>query len=445
MDLVLENCKFVGGDDGYHIGIKEGKIEKISKTKIKGEKIIDIKDKIVFPGLIDPHVHFRDPGFPQKEDFKSGSMAAANGGFTTVFDMPNTKPLTNTYKAFKEKLKIAKRKSIVDFRLYSGINTLDELKKIAELNPIGFKMFVDSLNEEEIEKTFQNIKSINSEYEKKEKKEKNGKQGKSFKLALHCENKDIIEESTAHIKKLKCINGNSAIDYSFARNSNSEVVSINQAIELSKKYEVPIHICHLSTIEGLKSVMQCKNKINNENKKSFVTTEVTPHHLLLTNQALDKYGTMAKTNPPLRPNGENLTINDLKNIDMIGSDHAPHTIADKNKGLWDSAPGIPGLETTLPLLISELKKRNMSLKLIQEKLSENPAKIFNLENKGEIAIGKDADFSIVDYKKEGKINLEEFYTKAKYSPFEGYNYTGKGIMTIFNGKIIMEEGNVFNS
>ena len=143
MDLVLKNCKLVDETGEFNIKIEDGKIANISKTPLEGDEIIDIKNNYVLPGFIDPHIHFRDPGLTQKEDFKTGSMSAANGGFTTVIDMPNTLPKTNTYNALKEKIKIAQDKSIVNFELQAGHNTLEEMEKMVELNPIAFKIFMD--------------------------------------------------------------------------------------------------------------------------------------------------------------------------------------------------------------------------------------------------------------------------------------------------------------
>jgi dihydroorotase len=423
MDLVLKNCKLLDEISEHYIGIENGKIKKISKIPIKGEKIIDIHHNILLSGFIDPHVHFRDPGFPEKEDFKSGSMAAANGGFTTILEMPNTKPETNTYRNFKDKIKIAKKKSVVDFGFHSGINNLDEIKLISKLKPISFKMFMNLLTDEEIEKSFKEVSILNNQLKS------------NYKISVHCENKDIIEKSTSNFKELNEV---SAIDYSNIRNTESEISSINQALNLSKKYNVPIHICHLSTNEGLKSIM--KFKIS-----GLVSSEITPHHALLTNEIFNEVGTIAKTNPPLRPYGKNLTIKNLKNIDMIGSDHAPHKIEDKNKGVLNSNSGIPGLETTVPLLLTEVNKGNISLKTIHKTLSYNPAKIFNLKNKGEIGIEKDADFTVLDIKKEGIINPDTFYSLAKFSPFEGRKYKGIAVMTILRGQVAMDNGEMYNT
>ena len=142
-DLILKNLKLLDYSDGVSIAIDDGKIAKISKSSMDGEKVIDLKGQLVLPGLIDPHVHFRDPGLTYKEDFRTGSMAAAHGGFTFVMDMPNTVPKTNTYKAFKDKLEMAKNKSIVNFGLHAGYSSLDEMEKILELNPMSFKVFMD--------------------------------------------------------------------------------------------------------------------------------------------------------------------------------------------------------------------------------------------------------------------------------------------------------------
>jgi dihydroorotase len=463
MDLVLKNCKFVNGKKDYYIAIKNGKISKISKNPVKAKKIVDIKNFLVLPGLIDPHVHFRDPGFTYKEDFKTGSQAAANGGFTTVLEMPNTNPKTNTAKNFKEKIKIGLKKCIIDFGLHAMITNTEEVLKIAKLKPASFKIFMDLQTDLELEQSFKSIKIANNELNKENNPQNNFKNDSennlkfsskddskvssknsskddfnlpkklSIKLTAHCENKYIVDENTKKFKKLGFIKENTAIDYSYARESKSEDVSVLKAIDLSKKYNISLHLCHISSKNALKI-------IENEKKGMDLSYEITPHHLLLNNTAFNTYGTIAKTNPPLRPIGENLTLNDLNSSTLIGTDHAPHKYQEKNLGVWDSLPGIPNLETTLSLLLTEVNNRRIDLNLIPQIMSQNPAKVFNLKNKGTISVGKDADFVIVDMKKEGKFNIDEFYTKAKYSPFEGYSYKGKAIMTISRGNIVMCDG-----
>ena len=409
-DMILKNLKLVGESNEFYIAIEEGKIAKISKTPLKGDIEIDIKGQYVLPGLIDPHIHFRDPGLTYKEDFKTGSMAAAHGGFTFVMDMPNTVPKTNTYKAFKDKLKIAEDKSIVNFGLHAGYSTPEEMEKILELNPMSFKVFMDLETDEDLDKIFKDISSLS----------------KKSIVTVHCEKRDIVLEST---KKLS--EETDAIAYSYGRPAESEDASVAQAIELSKKYGNDLHICHLST----------KNAMNMAIANN-VTFEFTPHHLLYDNTAFNEFGTLIKTNPPLREKGKNVTVSDIDENSIIGTDHAPHSLEEKTKGVWDSSPGIPSLETVLSLLLTEVNKSNLDLNLIPKIFSENAAKRFNLNNKGFIKDGYDADLVIVDLNREGVFDIDTFYTKAEYSPFDGLSYKGKATMTIVNGNIIMEEDEV---
>ena len=417
MDLVIKNCRLVDRLGEYNIKVEDGKIADISKTHIKGDDVIDIKNNYIMPGFIDPHIHFRDPGLTQKEDFKTGSLSAANGGFTTVIDMPNTVPKTNTYKALKEKIQIAKNKSVVNFELQAGHNTLEEMEKMVTLNPISFKIFMDLESDENLERIFEDLSTL------KETTDYNGL------VATHCEKKSIVESETA---KLKAKDENQAIDYTYGRPTISEDESVKQAIELARANNLKLHICHLSSAKSL-------NLAKDASKSMPVSWEFTPHHLLLDNSAYNVYGTFIKTNPPLRPKNESVSVKDLDENSIIGTDHAPHTLEDKTKGVWSSSPGIPNLETVVPLMLTEVNKGNIDLSIIPKIFSENAAKVYGLENKGKIAIGKDADFTVIDLKREGKFNIDEFETKAEYSPFDGWNYTGTAIMTIVNGKIVMDK------
>ena len=416
-DLLLKNCKLLDKNGEYYIGIKNGKISSISKNPKESEKEIDIKNNIVLPGLIDPHVHFRDPGLTYKEDFKTGSLSAAHGGFTTVIDMPNTNPPTNTYNNYKEKLEIASKKSVVNFKLHGGINTYEEMEKIVKFNPPSFKIFLDLESDKSLNTIFENLGKLKRETNY------NGL------VTVHAEKKSIVEDCT---NKLKEKTKENPIDYTYARPKKAEDESVKQAINLAHTNNLKLHICHLSSKESLKIVKE-------KSKTQAISWEFTPHHLLLDNEAYNKYGTIVKTNPPLREKESKIAIKDICKDSMIGTDHAPHTIEEKNQGTWNSAPGIPNLETVLPLLLTEVNKGNLDLKLIPEILSKNPSKIFNFENKGEIAISKDADITIINLKKEGKFNIDNFYTKAKYSPFEDFKYKGSLIMTIINGKIVVNK------
>ena len=416
MDLVLKNCRFVDKTGEYDIKIEDGKIADISKTPIKADETVDMKNNFVLPGFIDPHIHFRDPGLTQKEDFKTGSQAAANGGFTTVIDMPNTIPKTNTYKALKEKIQIAKSKSVVNFELQAGHNTLEEMERMVELNPISFKVFMDLESDESLERIFHDLSLLkqNTDY--------NGL------VATHCEKKSIVESETERLK----LEENDAIDYTYARPAQPEDESVMQAIELARANDLRLHICHLSSAKSL-------SLAESASKSMPVSWEFTPHHLLLDNSAYNVYGTFIKTNPPLRPKDESVKISDLDERSIIGTDHAPHTLEDKTKGTWESSPGIPNLETVVPLLLTEVNRGNIDLKIIPKIFSQNAAEVYGLKNKGKIEIGYDADLTVIDLKQKGKFNIDEFKTKAEYSPFDGWEYEGLPIMTIVNGKTVMDK------
>lgn len=417
MDLVLKNCRLVDEIGEYFIKVDDGKITEISKTPIKADEIIDVKNNYVLAGFIDPHIHFRDPGLTQKEDFKTGSMAAANGGFTTVIDMPNTLPKTNTYSALKEKIRIAENKSVVNFELQVAPNSLEEMEKMMELNPISVKVFMDLESDESLEKIFQDLSEL------KKTTDYNGL------VATHCEKKSIVE---AESEKLKANEEKNAIDYTYGRPAQSEDESVKQAIELARTNDLRLHICHLSSRKSL-------DMAKTASKSMPVSWEFTPHHLLLDNSAYNVYDTFIKTNPPLRPKDKSVSISDLDEKSIIGTDHAPHTLEDKTKGVWASSPGIPNLETVVPLLLTEVNKGNVDFNLIPKIFSQNAAAVYGLTGKGKIDVGYDADFTIIDLKKEGKFDIAEFKTKAEYSPFDGWEYTGSPIMTIVNGKVVMNK------
>jgi dihydroorotase len=420
IDLCLKNCKIVPGNLECSIGIDDGKIVSITKISPNSSDVIDIKGNPILPGLIDSHVHFRDPGLTYKEDFKTGSKAAAAGGFTTIMDMPNTKPPTVTSAAFIEKLKIAERKSIVDFGLHASVYDIEQIKPISKLKPASFKIYMDSVDNGFLMEVFEEISKL----------------PQKTLISLHAEEKDIINYCTDDAKMEK--NKNPGI-YAKARPPLAEDVAASIAISMALYFNLNIHICHVSTKSTLEIIENAK-KIGCK-----ITSEITPHHLFLDSSYLEKYGNYAKTNPPLRDHKYKLKFSDLDNIDTIGTDHAPHTLKEKEYDLWEAPPGIPNLETTLPLLLTKVNQNKMSFGDINKHLCLNPAKIFNLENKGKIAEDMDADFVVLDMKKEDIINPGNFKSKAKYSPFKGFNVKGAPILTMVRGDVVMNNGEIFEN
>ena len=420
IDLALINCKLVPESKECSIGIEDGKIVSITKIAPKSEEKIDIKGNVILPGLIDSHVHFRDPGFPEKETFKSGSEAAAAGGFTTVLDMPNTNPPTVTKKAFLEKLEIARKKSVVDFGLHAGVGDITEIKKIAELKPASFKIYMDMVDDEQLLEIFTEIRRLPQDHI----------------ISVHAEDKDTVKECTDKMKSSGSINPEI---YADARPPLAEDIAVLKATSLAKELNSRIHVCHVSTKKSFDLIQEAKG----ENCK--VTSEITPHHLFLDVSYFQKCGNFAKTNPPLRDSKYKLGFPELDKIDIIGTDHAPHNIPEKENNVWEAPSGIPNLENTLPLLLTKINQNKMTFGNIKRLLCEKPAEIFNLKNKGKIAEGMDADFVVVDMKKEGIIDPAEFKTNAKYSPFKGFKVKGMPAMTIAHGNVVVANGEVFEN
>ncbi len=424
LDICLSNCKIVPENMTRYVGVNNGKIVSIKSSPIAAEKTIDINGKILLPGLIDAHVHMRDPGFTYKEDFSTGTKAAAAGGFTTVIDMPNTKPPTNTVRAFRDKIKIAERKSLVDFGLHAGAGEPKEIRELANLKPASYKIFMDLLDDDHLMNLFNEISNL---------PEING--SKTI-VSLHAEDKEIVNRYT----KMEMSEDNlNPIIYASARPPLAEEIAISKAILMANEYDLKIHICHASTKSSLNQIKRAKVD------GCKITAEISPHHLFLDSSFFERFGNLTKTNPPLRSMSEKIKLIDLYKADIIVTDHAPHTIEEKEENVWNAPPGIPGLETALPLILTQVNRGKISFDEVKRLLCENPAKIFNIKYKGYIKEGMDADFVVVDMKREGEINPENFYSKAHYSPFKGKKFKGMPIMTILRGNIVMDEAEVFKS
>ncbi|MDI6644975.1 MAG: dihydroorotase family protein [Methanobacteriaceae archaeon] len=420
IDLSIINCKIAPEKIECCIGVEDGKIVSIKKLPIASDKTIDLKGKTVLPGLIDVHVHLRDPGLTDKEDFRTGTMAAANGGFTTVLDMPNTIPPTNTAAAFRQKKKIAGRKSLVDFGLHAGVGNLDEIEELAKLKPSSFKIFMDLVDNKFLLEAFLRISKLKN----------------NPLISLHAEDGGIIQYCTSQIMKKIDLTPDL---YAQARPPLAEIISLSKAIEMAKYIGNKVHICHVSTLESLELIKNARKDNCN------ISAEITPHHLFLNSSYLKLKGNLAKTNPPLRSDKFKIGLGRLDEIDMMGTDHAPHRIVEKNQDVWDAPPGVPNLETALSLLLTEFNKGIISLKTIKRILCENPALRFGLNSKGFVKEGFDADLVVVDLKKEAIINPDNFKSKAKYSPFEGFEVKGLPVMTLVRGQMVMEDGDIMEN
>jgi dihydroorotase len=415
--IKLKNCKLVDGST-VDILINKGIIQKIG-TSPKADQEIDIANKTVIPGVIDIHVHFREPGGTHKEDWLTGSQAAVTGGVTTVIDMPNTNPSATNNKILDEKRKLAE-KSLVNYGFYLGA-TKDNFEDIKNARQVaGVKILVGSSTgnllvseDENIEKLF-TIPNIH--------------------WALHAEDEHMIIEN---LKKYS--NDNDPTVHSKIRDRKVAVNAVKRIIALAKKTNAHIRICHISTEEEIELIKNARQEDVN------ISCEVSPHHLFLNEQAYKKFGNFVKVNPPLRTKKDNKALMQALRsgiIDVIATDHAPHTIDEKRQE-YDKAPaGIPEIQTSLPLLLNEISKGNLDLKKLVEITSEKPAELLHIKNKGKIKQGYDADLTVIDLNKREMILKKMLKSKCGWSPYESWELKGWPVMTFVNGNLVYNNGKI---
>jgi len=400
------------------IGVTEGRIAKIGRNIGEAERTFVFKREVILPGVIDIHAHFREPGATYKEDWESGSKAAAHGGVTLVFDMPNTMPPTTTLQRVEEKKKIADSKCVIDYRVCGGVRkgNIHELAGMAPaVGAFGEIFMCESFGELQISKAelFDAYREI----------------AKTGRVAItHAEDADINEYFKERLRK----RDDPAIHLE-ARPPLSETVAVATSLYLAKNAGVKLHLTHLSTKESLMLVRIMKRRMD-------VTCDVTPHHLFLTEENMKELGNFGKMNPPLRSREDQDAL--WKGIargvvDIVASDHAPHTKEEKKKPYWEAPAGVPGIETMLPLMLTAVKRRWISLYKLTNVLCINPAKRMGLyPQKGVLAEGSDADMVVVDLNKKQEIRAKNLHSKCGWTPFEGFKTVGVSVMTISRGRIV---------
>jgi len=428
VDSVLTNVKaYLNGQIvDCSIAIEEGKIFKIGKeTQMpNADQKTNLKNLLVLPGLIDEHVHLRDEGKAYKEDFQTGTAAAAAGGFTTVLDMPNNEPVTMSLETLRNRMAIAERKVLVNVGFYSEFpKKLVEAKGIISEGAVGFKLFmgcqIGGLNiddDQALHDAFKEVAEVN------------------VPLAVHAEDKALLTKNEGNLKQAKKSN---TAAFQEAHSETVELKAIERLLKISAQTDVRLHFCHVSTEEGLNAIVEAKKS----GRK--VTCEVTPNHLLLSTADLEHYGQLLIMTPPLRSkNHVEALWKGLEAgwIDALGSDHAPHALSEKSaSSVWNVKVGVPGLETTLPLILMLVKKNRLSLAQAVQLLAEKPAEIYRLNDRGHLEQGKNADLTVVDFNRKFKIDASKFKSKAKYSPYDGWEVQGKPVKTFVNGLLVFDE------
>jgi dihydroorotase len=431
VDLVVYNGK-ISIQSAYitaGVAVDEGKIVKVAKkTNLPpASEKIDTQGNFILPGLIDMHTHLRDQKQAYEEDFTTGTAAAVAGGITLCADMPNNEPVTMDAETLKERMRVAANKILTNVAFYSAFPTgLHEISSIVDQGAVGFKLFmtkqiggIDIDSDDVIEKAFQQT------------------QKSQVPVAVHAEDKTLLES----VKKELIRTGQGGIDaYLKAHSPLVEEKAVNRILGLVEKTKVQAHFCHISSELGLDAMMRRKES------GLPVSCEVTAHHLLLSSSDLKRYGTIALCDPPVRGKADVAALWEaLRNglIDIIASDHAPHLLEEKKaESIWDVKPGFPNLEAIIPLILNEINKEHLSIADLIRLMAEKPAEIFHLTLRGRLEKGYNADITIVDMHREHRIDASKFYSKAKYSPFDGWKLKGKPIKTFVNGQLAMDDGEI---
>jgi dihydroorotase len=430
-DILIKNTRVFFNNylQPAEVLVQNGKISKIGKQIDiqRLDQVIDAAGALTLPAGIDVHVHFREPGLTVKEDWYTGSCSAAAGGITTVLEHPNTIPPTIGRRSFREKLKLANRKSVIDFGIYGGVT--GNIEKLAELWGLGVFAFgeifmAQSTGELNIsEQTLDEALSVIT--------------GLGAMACIHAEDEAIRLECEAHLKS-----DFSPRSHSRARPNMCEALAVEKAIALVKKNKSQAHFCHISALETVGLLRKEKYVAQKSSSSSRMTCEVTPHHLFLSTKDWDRLGSFGKMNPPLRGHHDVKALMNALNdgtIDMVASDHAPHTEAEKEADIKKAPSGVPGVETLLPLMLTAVKRNLLPLGRMIDVTSRNPARIFGLDrsSKGLFAEGYDADLIIVDTHQSTEIKGDRLHSKAGWTPYEGM----EGIFpeyTIARGEIVWE-------
>ena len=410
-------------EEELDLGIKNGKIKHIgSLHKASAKEFFSAKGLYVLPGLIDTQVHFREPGLEHKEDLFHGSLSAIKGGITAFFEMPNTDPPTSQVTDLEEKVKRAEKNSWCDFAFYLG--AMKENKtRLADLEQSlacpGVKLFLGNStgnlaleDEESLHQVFSKRKRI---------------------TAIHSEDESRLQER----KALSYAKPAHARNHPIWRDPEVCFISTKRVVALARKYKAPIHILHVTTKQEMEFLSQ---------HKDIASIEVTPQHLTLSApDCYEKYGSFVQMNPPIREKDHQEALWKAVQsglVDMIGSDHAPHTKKEKLKAYPASPSGMPGVQTLLPLMLDHINKGRLDLKLLVQLLAHNPARRFQLKNQGMIKEGFKAHFTIIDLKMKKTIEQSWLASKCAWSPFENWKVQGWPVFTFLYGQKRMAEGEV---
>ena len=429
-DYILQNGSAVlpTGIEKVDIGIKDGLIQEIGNlsdcsTDCCADSVIDCKGLHILPGVIDSQVHFREPGLENKENLESGMKAAAAGGVTCVFEMPNTNPLTITPEAINDKLKRASRVAWTDYAFYLGgtgrtSGNLGEWENLE--GTCGIKIFVGASTGDLITPSDEEIEAVIS----------NGRRV----IAVHAEDQYMMDEN----KKEILGDSTDVSMHCIWRSPESCLSATTRVVELAKKHKRRVHILHITTTQEMDYLKK---------NKEYASVEVLANHLSLhAPECYERLGTLAQQNPPIREKHHQDALWNAVNdgtVDILASDHAPHTLDEKAQIYPSSPSGTPGVQTLVPVMLNHVNKKKLSLERLVDLWSHGPHRIHKIYNKGQLKIGYDGDITLVDLKKEMTITNAQQKSKTGWTPFDGLKVKGWPVMTMIRGNVVMREDELF--
>jgi len=409
--------------------IQGDKIVRISEPGLEAgkAKIIDAEGKWLIPGVIDDQVHFRDPGFPEKADFHSESVAAVAGGVTSVMDMPNTKPQTVTRELLDEKLELVSGKSLTNFALYFGAtnDNIEEIRKLDTSKVCGIKVFMGSSTGNMLVDNPESLRRIFAEA--------------PVLVAVHAEDDSLIRENLDRYEKEFGINIPFVL-HPAIRSAEACYRSSAKAVELALIYGTRLHVLHLSTA---REMALFDNTVPAKHKK--ITAEVCVHHLWFDEADYMKYGTRIKWNPAIKTQEDKKGLWDAMmddHIDVIATDHAPHTWQEKARPYLLAPSGGPLVQHSLVAMLEKVHQGKISLEKVVEKMCHTPADIFSISDRGYIRTGYQADLVLIDPNYPWVVGKDNILYKCGWSPFEGIRFTSRVTHTIINGHLVYENGEI---
>ncbi|MDB4972068.1 MAG: dihydroorotase [Myxococcaceae bacterium] len=427
-DLILRGgtCVTATRTGRIDIAVRHGRIAALGDlTGARAAEELDVRNLHVLPGVIDSQVHFREPGLTHKEDLESGTRGAALGGVTAIFEMPNTHPSTTTRAALEQKLALAAGRTWVDHAFFVGASS-DNADQLGELERLpgcaGVKVFLGSSTGSLLVDDAAVLRRVL----------RSGRR----RVAIHAEDEARLRERRA------LVSGPHASVHAHPewRDAESARLATEQVLALAKREGRPLHILHISTADELPLL---------EAYRDLATVEVTPQHLTLAApDCYDRLGSYAQMNPPIRDEEHQAALwvaLEQGLVDVIGSDHAPHTSAEKDRPYPESPSGMPGVQTLVPVMLTHVNAGKLSLERFVELTSAGPARVYDVAGKGRIAIGYDADFTIVDLHKRVRLSDSWIASRAGWTPFDGMEAQGFPLLTVVRGALVMREGELLGA